>query len=262
MKKLNPLLILILLLVAPIFAHAWGQNGHRIVGEIASNHLSKRAKKQIQKILGSETPAFASTWADFVKSDHQYDFMYNWHFVNMPSGWTENQVHQFLDTATQANVYNKSLALIAELKNKNTENQQKIVALKMLIHMLGDLSQPMHVGHAEDLGGNKINVLWFNKPTNLHALWDDGLLSSENLSYTEYTHKIDLASASEIAEIQSGNLKNWVFDAYQIASKLYEETQPEQKLSYRYIYDHLALLDRQLLKGGLRLAKVLNEIYN
>ena len=127
--------------------------------------------------------------------------------------------------------------------------------LKLLIHFAGDIHQPFHVGHREDLGGNKIKVTWFNAQTNLHAVWDDQLINFQQLSYTEYTKAINHTTAKQRLAWQKQPISEWITESYQIAEKLYSEiADSDPKLSYRYNYDHIRLLNEQLVKAGVRLA--------
>jgi len=134
--------------------------------------------------------------------------------------------------------------------------------LRLLIHIVGDVHQPMHVSREEDQGGNKIYVMWFNQKANLHSIWDSNLIEDQKLSYTEYTKAINYTTASQRAVMQKQPVSHWIYDSYIIAQKLYKEiNQPEQKLSYRYIYDHIQIANDQLLKGGVHLAGLLNQIF-
>jgi hypothetical protein len=89
---------------------------------------------------------------------------------------------------------------------------------------MGDLAQPLHVGRAEDLGGNKINVTYFGDKTNLHSVWDGKLVDSQKYSYTEYSKLLDIKSKEEVAQIQSGTLEDWLYDSHKIANKIYAQT--------------------------------------
>lgn len=130
-----------------------------------------------------------------------------------------------------------------------------------LIHLVGDLHQPLHVGRAEDLGGNKINVTYFGQNTNLHSLWDSKLVEDQKYTYTEFANLLDIKSKDEVKQIQSGTLEEWLFDSHKIANSIYYQTPKDSKLSYDYNYRFESTLERQLLYGGLRLAKVLNDIF-
>jgi len=243
-------------------AMAWGITGHRIVGAIAESYLSAKAKKEIQRILGTESVAMASNWADFIKSDSAYDYLYNWHFANMPDGLNFEQVKEKLENDTAANAYNKINFISRELKNKQLTIDKQRMYLRLLIHFVGDIHQPMHVGRLEDLGGNRIRVMWFRDSSNLHRLWDEQLVDFQKLSYTEYVKTINYTTSSQRLAWQKQPMAQWFFESYQLSRQLYNEIkQPYQRLSYRYDYDHVAILNRQLLKGGVHLAGMLNEIF-
>ncbi len=246
----------------PVRSMAWGTLGHRVVAEVAEHHLNSKTRKAIARIIGPGSLAMEANWLDFIKSDPAYNYLYNWHFVNMPSGWDFDKVNNFLQTDTGTNAYNRVNFVIAELKKKDLPQDKKLLYLRVLVHVLGDLHQPMHVGHKEDLGGNQIKITWFNKPTNLHALWDEALLDFQNLSYTEYANALDHPSKTQAYDYVQGNLANWIFGSYKIASALYSEAEKDTKFSYRYNFDHISTANEQLLKGGLRLAKVLNDIFS
>ncbi|QNL51341.1 S1/P1 nuclease [Olivibacter sp. SDN3] len=243
-------------------ASAWGLTGHRVVAEIAHQHLSKKAKKKIQQLLGDESMAMAANWADFIKSDPQYNYLNTWHYVNFKSGLTIEKLKQQLAEDTAANAYNKLHMLINKLKDDGEldQNTQRMY-LRLIIHIVGDIHQPMHVGRPEDLGGNKINVLWFNNPSNLHRVWDEQLIDHQQLSYTEYTQAINYSNKQQRLSWQKTPMEQWLFESYEIASQLYQDTPKNAKLSYRYNFDHLATVNQQLLKGGIRLAGVLNDIF-
>ena len=133
--------------------------------------------------------------------------------------------------------------------------------LRLLVHIVGDVHQPMHTGRPEDLGGNKIKLSWFNQPTNLHAIWDDKIIESQQLSYTEYAKAINFATPAQVAAWQKEPISAWLYQSHTIAEKLYTEVAPDDKLSYRYTYDHLGIINNQLLEGGVHLAGIINQIF-
>lgn len=106
-KKLATAAAIGLLAYLPMQANAWGMIGHRVVGEIADSYLKTKTRKAIQAILGSETLAMSANWGDFIKSDSTYNYLYNWHFVNLPAGQTKEGIFNFLETEKSPNLYNK-----------------------------------------------------------------------------------------------------------------------------------------------------------
>jgi len=263
MKNLKLLSLTIIFIVASFSSFAWwGQNGHRIVGEIADSYLSNKARKAIREILGNESIAITSNWPDFIKSDSTYNYLNAWHYINFKQGLSQTEFNTALQNDTSTNAYTKLNFLIAELKNKQSPLEKKQMYLRLLIHIAGDIHQPLHVGQFEDLGGNRIRLQWFGESTNLHSLWDEKLIEFQKLSYTEYAAWINHTSKAQRKQWQEQTLNEWLFESYQLAGKIYNSvTQPEPKLSFRYNFDHVAMLNNQLLKGGVRLAGLLNSIF-
>ena len=246
----------------PYQSMAWGLLGHRIVGEIADSYLTKKAKRSVAVILGNESIAMCSNWADFIKSDSNYNYLSNWHYVNLKAGLSQNEVISSLESDTATNAYTKINFLAAALKNKQLPQSDKILYLRMLIHLVGDVHQPLHVGRPEDLGGNRIKVLWFNDPYNLHQVWDDVLISFQKLSYTEYVAAINYTTNEQRKTWQQEPVSLWFFQSYQVAEKIYADVKgTEDKLGYQYNFKYKSILDEQLLKAGVHLAGMLNEIF-
>jgi hypothetical protein len=254
---------LFVLLLLPLHTFAWGPTGHRIVGEIASRHLTPQARKAVSAILGRQSMAMVANWPDFIKSDttHKYDHTSSWHYLDFPANSDRQQFESAAQKATGENLYVETQAMIKTLKNPAATQADKQFALTFLIHLIGDMHQPLHVGHADDEGGNKIKLTWFDKPTNLHRVWDENLIEYQQLSYTEYTQALDTATVTEVTQLQRGTIKDWMFESNQLADKVYKLTKADDKLSYRYNYWFVKDLNQQLLKGGLRLAAILNGIY-
>lgn len=254
---------LFLSFLLPLASFAWGPNGHRIVAEIAWQHLTPQAKKAVINILGRQSMPMIANWPDFIKSDttHQYDHTNKWHYLDFPANIGRAEFDNLLKEATGENLYTQTQAMIKDLKNKKLAKDKQIFALSFLVHMLGDMHQPLHVGRDEDMGGNKINLTWFDKASNLHRVWDEQLIDFQQLSYTEYSQAIDIASPARVKELQSGTIADWMYESHVLADKVYGYTKPDSKLSYRYNYVFVDNLNDQLLKGGLRLATVLNGIF-
>lgn len=249
------------LIYAPLASMAWGQLGHRIVGEIADSYISSKARKEIKKILGNESIAMASNWADFVKSDPSYKYLDGWHYVDFERGTTKEQMQAILEKDTSTNAYTKLTFMIAELKKKDLPADKKVMYLKLVIHIIGDINQPYHVGYHDDRGGNDIKVTWFGENTNMHSIWDSKLIESQQLSYTEYARAINFSTPAQRRSYVEGGWLSWLYDSFQITESLYKDVKAGDKLSYRYNYLHLETLNQQLLKGGIRLADVLNSIF-
>ena len=158
------------------------------------------------------------------------------------------------------NLFSQIQTLSAQIKDKNTAPKDREIALRFLIHIVGDMAQPLHVGNESDKGGNTITLSFFGQPTNLHSLWDNQLVDYQKYSYTEYADVL-LRKEVDIDSVQRGSLESWIYDSRLQADKIYQNTKPNQNYKYEYDYQFNDLLERQLLYGGLRLAKILNDLF-
>lgn len=263
-KRILKASLAILLFYFPLQAMSWGQLGHRIVAEIADSYLTAKTKAAIKKILGYESIAMASNWADFIKSDTAFKYLDRWHYINFEKNLSYDQFKQVLkkDTGTIKDAYSAIMFLTKELKKKNLAPDKKQMYLRLLIHIAGDVHQPLHVSPAGSTGGNDIKVQWFGQSSNLHRVWDSDLIEGQQLSYTEYTGYLNHTTAAQRKKLQAEPVGKWLYDSYIIAQDLHDEiTGNNPRLSYRYNYDHIKTLNEQLLKGGVHLAGLLNEIF-
>jgi hypothetical protein len=120
----------------------------------------------------------------------------------------------------------------------------------------------LHVSPVGSTGGNDIKVQWFGQSSNLHRVWDSDLIEGQQLSYTEYSNFLNHTTPAQRKKMQAEPISKWLYDSYVIAQNLHNEiTETNPRLGYRYNYDHIALLNQQLLKGGIHLAGLLNSIF-
>lgn len=258
MKTLLILFLTILMSGVEIYAaEDWGSTGHRATGEIASNHISKKTKRAIEKLLDGQSLAFVSTYGDEIKSDDNYRKYGPWHYVNFPFGssYTETPKSERGDLVMGIE------KCIAVLKDDKSTKESKVFHLKMLVHFIGDLHQPMHIGIADDKGGNDFQVRWFGDGTNLHSVWDTKMIESYNMSYSELAANSQKLSKHQLAEIQKGNLLDWVNESREVCNDIYAETSSGEKLGYQYMYKYVPVVRSQLQKGGIRLASILDSIF-
>ena len=257
MKKLFVLFVAFLPVISLAKAPSWGKTGHRATAEIATKYLTDKAKANIDKFLEGDSPALVSTFGDDIKSDHAFDKYSVWHYVNIPEGKTYADIKDDLGP----NIVVALEKIKKGLKDKSTPVEKKRFYLKMLIHLIGDLHQPLHVGRPEDRGGNDIIVFWFGEPSNLHRVWDSDMLDGFQMSYSELAANERQLSKREIKEIQKGNHETWLGESVKIADEIYAQAKNGEYLSYKYSYDWLDILRDQLQKGGIRLAQELNDIF-
>ena len=235
----------------------WGATGHRVIGHVATQHISNRTYRKISKLLDGASLAYVSTYADDIKSDPQYRSYNPWHYVNMESDESYDQNK----TNTKGDVIQAIQKCISVLKDPEESREEKQFHLKLLVHFVGDIHQPMHVGRSGDRGGNDIKVNWFNTPTNLHRLWDTNLIESHGMSYSEMGQNLPVLSPKQIQFIKQQPLMEWVEESQALAATLYEDTPDGSRLGYAYRYKYMDTVRLQLLKGGLRLAHLLDSIF-
>ena len=253
MKKF---IALSLLMVVTFQALPWGKTGHRIIGLIAERHLTKKAKKNIDKILKTETLAEVSNYMDFIRADDQYDHMSPWHYCTVPDG----QTYEEAGTPEEGDAIVTIERLMSELKSKQFTDGDEAFAIKLLVHLIGDIHQPLHVGNGEDRGGNDVKLDYFWKSSNLHRVWDSGIIDGQEYAYTEYTEWIDHATEAELEKWENDELMDWIYESKEYRSQCYELPE-DLKIAYDYDYKNLDLVNQRLLQAGIRLAAVLNEIY-
>jgi len=244
-----------LLIIASITAFSWGATGHRATGWIADKHLSKKARKEIDRILGGQSLAMACNWMDEIRSDSVYDYAEDWHFVTIPNGMsykeaTKNPKGDLIETIER---------LITALKSKKLNPKDEAVHLKMLIHLIGDIHQPLHVGLGSDRGGNDIKVTWFRAESNLHRVWDSEMIDDSKLSYTELAASLEKPDQAKISSWQKSSTNDWATESISYRDQVYKYG--NGKLGYKYSYDNFHIVRNRLLQAGIRMAGVLNDIY-
>ncbi|MBP2832244.1 S1/P1 nuclease [Aquimarina sp. U1-2] len=235
----------------------WGKTGHRVTGQIAEAHLSGKAKRNLAALLEGQSLAMVSTFADEIKSDKKYKKYHPWHYVNFPF----DKKYGETSPSASGDLVQGIDKCIAILKDEQASTYDKQFHLKLLVHFIGDLHQPLHVGRAEDKGGNDIQVRWFKDGSNLHRVWDSDMIDHYGMSYTELSLNRAALTKTEIEDIQKGSVIDWVHESQNLAAQVYQSAAIGEKLGYAYMYRNFTMVRTQLQKGGLRLAKVLNDIF-
>ena len=256
--------VLLLLLCAPASLFAWGVLGHRAVARIAENHLSATAKREVARILGTETLPLVSTWPDEVRSDPQYSYTAPWHYLNVATGLDFPAFVAQLTAAPAApasNAYTALKQVRKDLQDPRKTASERLFALKFLIHLVGDVHQPLHVGHADDRGGNSIVTSWRGHDSNLHSTWDGDLVEYPGFTFTEMAVAYDHATPAQIKQWQKDDVSAWLFESYQLCTPIYASAATSPKFDYHLYPTFGPVVEQQILKAGIRLAGVLNEIF-
>lgn len=248
----------LLCLAVALAAGAWSQKGHDVTAYIAEQHLTPQARAAVDSILDGRSMVYWSNWLD--NASHQMDHAYTrtWHYKNIDEGET----YESAAANPAGDVVTAVKQQIEVLSDPSTSPADAALALKILIHIVGDMHQPMHLGHASDLGGNRVKMKFFDRNTNLHSIWDSSLVESgHKWSYTEWQQQIDTTDPEKIAAITKGSVDDWARETYNIATQCYVYFRPGNKVMYNDIARWTPVIEQQFLRGGLRLAHILNSIY-
>jgi len=293
-----PVAALMVLTLAPSVAYAWGANGHRIVAQVGEDYLSPQARSEVRAIAGRQSLALLSTWPDFIRSFSEWDCVKPWHFLTVEDKETIDQgllrkadlnrsrcdPELFTDLEMPNNVL-EAIDYFAAIVGGDEEKGKRfglllagsgvepyggslrLTALALVVHFVGDIHQPLHVGRGGDRGGNSITVEWFDELTKLHSLWDSGLLDQEGLSFSEQAAFLEQEFAAEpVIEFGSGP-RTWAQESIDHRDEVYDivnDRNPEANLaslSYRYAANRNELLKSRLYAGGIRLAQLLNSVF-
>ncbi|MXO86508.1 S1/P1 Nuclease [Altererythrobacter aurantiacus] len=260
MRRHFAILATIVVLGTPSVAHAWGQTGHRVIGEIAQQNVSGKTRAEIELILGNEDLAEASTWADEERSNPDVFWQREagpYHYVTVPTG----KAYTDVETPDEGDALSALERFTQVLRDPAATREDKALALRFVVHIVGDVHQPLHAGNGDDRGGNDVTVSWFGEETNLHSVWDSKLIDSRNLSYTEYANWLmrSIEPAQTITWWTADPLV-WIAESTRIRDDIYP-SEEAVNLGYAYQYEHLNTAEARLQQGGIRLAAYLDYVF-
>ena len=240
-------------------AFAWGQEGHRIIAKIAYDNLNRKARKQVDKTLGKGGIVYWANWPDEIKSDTIYPQSYDWHFQDFDGGLSDSVV---VDALVQyPKVGGNMFRVLDSLENVLRDGKGDEHTLRFFIHLNGDRFCPMHTARIEDKGGNTVKMKWFGRDTRLHTVWDTNLIESQGYSYTEFAAKLENEYKWKKKQILAMSKEELLLHNYHFTESIYAYQQTWDGNTYHYIYRWHIPMEEQLYIAGIRLAKLLNEIY-
>ena len=241
-------------------AWAWGQEGHSIIAEIAQRRLEPEPLQRVKELLGGEVSlASVSSWADDVRGERPET--YNWHFVDIPLAATGyDPVRDCADTSKGDCVIAEIERAKSKLGDATADGHERVEALMFLVHFIGDVHQPLHCV-ADARGGNDVQVTLFGQHTNLHKVWDSGLIQHRVFDWGAYvTHiEADWLPGQDVTALASGTPVDWAEETHRAGIEIWNAVPPDHKLDDQYYQEVLPTFDRQLAVAGLRLARTLNE---
>jgi hypothetical protein len=253
-KSTSIFLLMFTLLMKSAPSFAWGFEGHKIVAEIAKSHLNKSVKDSVEKYLGDMSFEDAATWMDDMRKDHAYDYMKPWHYVNIEKDKT------FVKTNDE-NLINELEIIIKALNSHASQSKKDLnTDIKIAFHLVGDLHMPLHVGYADDKGGNAVEVDILGRHSNLHRVWDTDILEAKKITLGDCEKLASSFSAKEIKEIQKIDVVAWANQSRAYLPDVY--ALKDGKITEEYINKNAPIVARQITIAGLRLAAVLNNAFS
>ena len=234
----------------------WGQIGHFTTGYVALQYLSPEARQAVESVLGGESFVAGTVYMDDVRSDDEYDSYEDWHWVTIPNGMTYEEAEK----NPNGDIIYGIETLTTELKAGGLSPELEREKLKFLIHLIGDIHMPLHVGTGDDLGGNQVRVSWFRESSNLHRVWDSNMIESRQMSASELAESLGSPEVTLIAEWQSMSPRDWAYESMTYREEVYD-IPDDARLGYEYRYENFHIVQKRLLQAGVRIAGVLNEIY-
>ena len=258
--KLRTGLLTFFIASTAISGFSWGQKGHDVTAFIAENHLTPATYATVSELLDGKSIVYWANWLDNASHTPEYAYSKTWHYKNIDDGVKYDEAPLLESGDVVRAIYEQ----VDILKDPKASRADKQLALKIVVHVMGDLHQPMHMGHASDLGGNRWTVNYFGRDNNLHSVWDSSIPeSAHKWTYTEWNDQINRASDQETALIlEAGTPEKWGEETFEICKDVYAKTPQGYKISYDYVADWTPVVENQFLKGGLRLADILNSVFD
>jgi hypothetical protein len=247
------------LLLASGPAFAWGPQGHRITTRLAEPYLSAPAKSAIREILGDEDLARAATWVDIMRSHpspYWQDQAGAYHYVTVPPGrlYADVGAPAWGDAMTALTGFRRTLA------DPDSNLAEKQLALRFSIHIVQDLHQPLHVGNGEDKGGNQIKVRFLDKSTNLHRVWDSGLIKTAGRGETEWVrHLRRQLTPQQASAWQETDPTVWIAESATLRDQIYPDS---RTIGQSYVKLQLPAMEARLRQAAIRTAAYLNELFH
>ncbi len=230
---------------------AWGPEGHAIVGRLALQLVKEDVRKNVLAILGNMSVDTAANWMDIMKSNADYDFMRSWHYID----FAREQVYT---NSNNENIVNRLILTYNELTHKKILCTDQVrTDLYVLLHLMGDLHMPLHTGYDDDLGGNKVMVQYDTLKThNLHTFWDVDIIRLGNITDNDC---LQLLNSGFRDSSKTADFTGWMMDSRSLLPQVYDFA--GFTLDKKYLDRNRAVVVRQLLKAGLRLAALLNRLF-
>ena len=246
-------------MLSALACFGWGQKGHDVTAYIAECHLTPAARTAVEKVLDGKSIVYYANWLDDASNTPDYAYSKTWHYKNVDAGVD----YDSMSAEPKGDIVKALNEQISALRSHRLKPAEEALAVKMVVHLMGDIHQPMHMGHLSDRGGNQWKVVYFGREKNLHGIWDSDLPESvHKWSYTEWQQQIDRLSQDQLQALKGKTPDDWARETLKICTEVYNQTPQGARLSYDYLRLARPIIEQQLVTGGVRLADVLNSIYD
>jgi hypothetical protein len=264
-KRLICLALAPMLATLPVgTAFGWGRIGHRTSARLCETLLTPATKAAIRDLLEpGESLADASLWPDEIRRQRRETAP--WHYVDVPITDAKYDA-RYCALQKEGCVVSKIHDFLPILKDKDAPKEKRREALRFLAHFVQDLHMPLHVGERHDKGGNDLQVRWFDEGSNLHRVWDSGLIERADKDEGRTFDRLKAAFTPEFVSAASpGTVEDWANESLAAARDAYVEPVSGQalksgvKLGDAYYERHRPVAERRILQSAARLARLLNE---
>jgi hypothetical protein len=243
-------------------AWSWGPLGHRIIARIAERETGAKALSRLNFYLGKDVSiADAALWAQTLEVDRPETA--RWHFIQIPPNAMHLDLDRLCPEKECITVKVREFEGIARLGIRDRSEIEE--AVKLLIHLVGDLHQPLHAGYGEDQGGRTIPVVLNGRSTNLYDVWDEALLERLGNDDAAIAERLAQNTTSEQRDRwRQGNLRDWTWETHLLAARLAYGALPEgspKRLGEDYLLQATQVVEVQLMKAGVRLGKILDQVW-
>ena len=254
---------------------AWGPIGHKATALVAEAYLSPAAKAEIANLLDGKRLVDVANWADDMRGNPDYAHTLPYHYQNTrTSDATPEFDYQNNLLSLTAGGRKKYRAGVVEaitasekiLKNPMATRSEKQMALKFLVHFVGDLHQPLHTGSSQQQGGNPIQLNWQGGRSNLHKVWDSEIIYGKLAQIEGSRHRdpswkyaqwlLDTQSAEVKTKQTTVNVLVWYRESLNYLPFAYDQRYLTDQ--NQYSKEASTIIDRRVLQGGKRLAEILN----
>ncbi len=238
-------------------ALAWGDDGHMIVGLAAEELLCSEAASEVSRLGDNESLGQIGLWADEIRGQPEWQHAAPWHFVNVP----DDGDPRYQPEAAEGDVIHSIERFYRTLRSRTATDEERAIALRFLVHFVGDIHQPVHVGRAEDRGGNLVDVSYVDRDTSLHGFWDFNSIWLRRLSEVEYAELISHRVLITAIRDSGIDVRDWAAQVFELREQVYSFDAATGYLDDDYLQMAQDVAEEQLTLAAAHLANMLNAAF-